>query len=240
MREKYRGYEGTDEFLRERGLGDLMNLFQMAIIKPTAESQIRDRIKLEIKARLEKLLTAANDSTLTIEEIVELWGSSGDVLSSAEELIFGNTPMKKALTKVAERFERELKARDKYTIPILFILSDGEPTDGDPLPIVQKLKSHGIKVISCFVTDKDIANPRMLFNCPEPHWSKSAKLMFDMASTMVDTEIAKFLLHKGWTIQSDAKLFVQLNHSDILEEFIRVVLGPLESPNVIQSLPRGI
>jgi hypothetical protein len=241
MQNRYQGYEGTEDFLRQRGLGNLVDVFKNTVIKPTAETKIRERIMLEVKARLEKHLQMASDLTMPIEEVVHLWENSGDVLSSAEQLIFGNTPMKKALMKVADRFKKELSIRDKDTVSTLFILSDGLPHDGDPLPIVQKLKSSGITVISCFITDQDIANPRVLYNRPELHWDDGAKLMFEMASTMEDdSEIVKFLLDKGWTIYPHSKLFVQLNHSIILEEFIQITLSPLESPSAIYSLPRGM
>ncbi len=53
--------------------------------------------------------------------------------------------------------------------------------------------------------------------------------MFDMASVVqVDFQYATFLLKKGWTIYPEAKLFVQLNHSEVLEEFIHVIVSPLE------------
>lgn len=241
MQNRYQGYEGTEDFLRQRGLGNLVDVFKITVIKPTTETKIRERIMLEVKARLEKHLQTASDLTMPIEEVVHLWENSGEVLSCSEQLIFGNTPMKKALMKVADRFKKELSIRDKDTVSTLFILSDGLPHDGDPLPIVQKLKSSGITVISCFITDQDIADPRVLYSKPEPYWDNGAKLMFEMASTMEDnSETARFLLDKGWTIYPHSKLCVQLNHSIILEEFIRITLSPLESPSAIHSLPRGM
>lgn len=59
-----------------------------------------------------------------------------------------------------------------------------------------------------------------------------------MASTFEGQNIfMDFLLKKGWTITKDAKLFVQVNHSSIMEEFINVVLSPLN--NKSNSLPEG-
>lgn len=60
-----------------------------------------------------------------------------------------------------------------------------------------------------------------------------------MASTIDEnTSFSDFLLKKGWTIQKQAKLFVQVNHSSILEEFINVVLSPFDNRSM-NALPEG-
>jgi hypothetical protein len=106
---------------------------------------------------------------------------------------------------------------------------------------MERIQSKGVKIISCFITDQDIANPRTLFKQPELHWDREAKLMFDMASEIEDnSEFERFLSQKGWTIHPEAKLFVQLNHSEILEEFISMVLIPFTEPDLGGILPRGI
>lgn len=239
MQSNYGGYSGLGNLASQFGLGDLAREVENTV-RANAESEIRRKIMLEVKRRLESQLQNVGDTTLPIEEIAKIWESSGETLSNAEELIFGDTPMREGLTQVAKRFERELKKRGEDTVPVLFILSDGEPTDGNPLTIVETLKSLGVLVISCFVTDRNIANPRVLFGNSEPQWSEGAKLMFKMASKIEDdSAFANFLLHKNWVINPDAKLFVQANHSIILEEFIRVVLSPFEVTTV-ESLPRGI
>lgn len=235
----YSGYAGIGDLARQFGFGGLVREVE-STVRASAEAEIRRKIMLEVKRRLERQLQSIGDTTLSIEEIARLWESSGEILTNAEELIFGNTPMRECLTEVAKRFERELKSRDKDTVPVLFILSDGEPTDGDPLPALETLKSLNVTVISCFVTDQDIANPRVLFGQSEPQWNQGARLMFEMASKVEDdSDFAKFLLRKNWTIKPNARLFVQVNHSLILEEFIRVVLSPFEATTV-ESLPRGV
>lgn len=236
----YSGYAGLGDLARQLGFGGLVREVE-STVRANAEAEIRRKIMLEVKRRLERQLQSIGDTTLPVEEIARLWESSGETLTNAEELIFGNTPMRECLTEVVKRFERELKSRDKDTVPVLFILSDGEPTDGDPLPALEALRPLNVTVISCFVTDQDIANPRVLFGQPEPQWNQGARLMFEMASKIEDeSDFAKFLLRKNWTIKPDARLFVQVNHSLILEEFIRVVLSPFESSTTIESLPRGV
>jgi hypothetical protein len=241
MQQEYKKYEGLGSLARSLGFGGLVDETERAL-RTNAEAEIRRKIMLEVKRRLERQLSSVGDTTLSIEEVATLLSAGGETLTNAEELIYGETPMCEALTKVTQRFERELATRSKDTVPVLFILSDGEPTDcSDPRPIAQALKALGVTIVSCFVTNQDIANPRTLLGKAAADWSKGAQLMFDMASPVqADFRYAQFLLKKGWTIHPEAKLFVQLNHSEILEEFIQVIVSPLEERMTQDSLPRGM
>lgn len=240
MKSSYSSYAGLGDLAKQFGFGSLIREAE-STIRANAEAEIRRKIMLEVKRRIERQLQSIGDTTLSVEEIAQLWESSGDTLANAEELIFGNTPMRECMIEVAKRFEREIKSRGQETAPVLFVLSDGEPTDGDPLPALEQLKPLGVTVISCFVTDQDIANPRVLFGEPESQWSRGARLMFDMASAVEENSaFANFLLRKNWTIKPNARLFVQVNHSMILEEFIRVVISPFETSSKTITLPMGV
>jgi len=189
----------------------------------------------------EKVKFRLDDTTLPIEKVGEFLGNCCKSLDNAKEFIYGNTPMREALIEVKERFKRELAIRPQNTIPLLFLLSDGVPTDGDPLSVAQELRSLNIVIVSCFVTDNDIANPRILLGSPESEWSDGAKLMFNMASTIEeDSKFARFLLKKGWKINPHGRLFVQVNHSEILQEFIQVILSPLEDLEKRDLPQRGV
>lgn len=239
MQSNYSSYADLGNLAKQFGFGGLIREAE-SIIRTNAEAEIRRKIMLEVKRRLERQLQGTGDTTLSIEEISQLWEGSGETLANAEELIFGNTPMRECMFEVVKRFEREGKSRGQDTAPVLFVLSDGEPTDGDPLPALEQLRPLGVTVISCFVTDQDIANPRVLFGEPETQWSRGAKLMFDMASIIEeDSVFANFLLCKNWIIKPNARLFVQVNHSIILEEFIRVVISPFEASLIVNNLPVG-
>jgi hypothetical protein len=238
MQDRYRGYEGLGGLAAQFGLGGLARSFESSI-RANAESEIRRKVMLEVGRRLEKQLNAVGETTLPIEDIAGLWEDSSQALENAEELIFGNTPMRGALTEVEGRLRREQSKQDKGKLSTLFILSDGDPTDGDPTDIAKSIKASGTVIISCFVTDQDIANPRVLFGASEERWSNGAKLMFTMASELDDdSSIAKFLLRKGWVIQPKAKLFVQINHSSVMNEFMETILCPFEATS--EGLPRGV
>jgi hypothetical protein len=63
--------------------------------------------------------------------------------------------------------------------------------------------------------------------------------MFEMASDIEEkSHFTRFLLKKGWTINSQAKMFAQLNHSKVLEEFIQIILSPLDQ-EISDHIPRG-
>lgn len=240
MKSQYSGYGGLADLARSYGLGGLVNQAERTL-RANAEAEIRQKIMLEVKRRIERQLVDIGDTTLPIEDVASLWDSSGETLGNAEELIFGNTPMTEAMNLILARFQRELENRSEKTQPILFIVSDGEPTDGDPMPAIKGLQELGVTIVSCYVTDRDFANPRVLYGEADPMWDHGTKLMFKAATHVGDeSEYARFLLDKGWTINQSAKLFVQINHSTILEEFIRVILSPLEDRNTVKALPRGI
>jgi hypothetical protein len=63
--------------------------------------------------------------------------------------------------------------------------------------------------------------------------------MWDIASPLDESSAAaKYLLRQGWSIELGARMFVQVNHSDVLKEFVRVAAGYF-SPQSSLLLPRG-
>lgn len=236
---KYKGFEGTGDLVRQLGLGGVASYVE-GIAKHYTKAAARKYIWHEVKGAVEEQLVKIGDTTLSIEETAQLWEDSEDVLSNAKELLFGDTPVTEVLAAVADRFERELHQRNKDTRPILLIVSDGKYSKVDASPLIKKLRALGVTIVSCVFTEKDIVNPRTLLNAPVAGWEQGTKLLFEMTSTMEEgSEVKRFALQKGWTVYPDAKLFVQANHSDILEDFVEVTLSLLEKPEEVQSLPRG-
>jgi hypothetical protein len=63
--------------------------------------------------------------------------------------------------------------------------------------------------------------------------------MFDIASPIDETgPFARYLLGQGWAIERGARLFVQVNHSTVLEEFVRMI-GTQLSDAGVELLPEG-
>lgn len=235
----YQGYAGLGSFMRRLGLDSAVDRFR-DIAEIQACIAIRKRIWHKMQGAVESRLIELGDTTLSIDEILELWGENTDILYNSEGLLFGETPIKEALMNIIGRFERELQTRNKNTQPLLFLISDGKYPNVDPLPLAHRLRAMGVTVVSCLITDMDIANPRELLHASQPAWEIGAKVMFDMASPLGEgTALERFLLHKGWTIYPQPKLFVQVNHSDVLKEFICIALSQFEDADRPLSLPDG-
>jgi hypothetical protein len=62
--------------------------------------------------------------------------------------------------------------------------------------------------------------------------------MFQMASTIPDdSPLTRYLLRNGWLVSPGAKVFVQANHSEVLEELVGMAMSPVEAGYEI--LPKG-
>ncbi len=243
VRRKYEssasGYSGLGSLARRYGFGSAVDAVESAM-RSRAEDEVRQRVLADVADRIAGRLRDLGETTLSLEEFSRQWQDSGESFNNAEELIYGNTPMCGALDHVKQRLEKELKDRVPNTAATLFVLSDGVPTDGSPRATFETIKGLGVTVISCFVTDEDIADPRTLLGTPLPTWPSGARLMFDAASELADdSDVARFLLQKGWTLHPGARLFVQLNHSTVLDEFMDTLLVPLRQRDADWQLPEG-
>lgn len=168
------------------------------------------------------------ETLMPLEKLADLLETQEKELNKIEPFIYGNTPMGQTLGLIKRRFEKELTKTPDNTIPLLFILSDGAPTDGDPLPIADSIKNEGIRIVSCLITDEDLIFPRTLFNEIQPEWSREAVLMYNMASSLDENSVfAGSLKEHGWRVPVRSKMFVQVNHSEVLDEFIQIVLDPI-------------
>ena len=100
-------------------------------------------------------------------------------VENVEPFIYGRTPLYKSLEEAAELFKS-----DNSENKMLFVLSDGIPTDGSNedkakiRPIISKLTEMGVKVVSCFVTKSTDIQPKRLYDKIQPGWESGAKFMF--------------------------------------------------------------
>lgn len=187
-----------------------------------------------IKAVLATTVKTAKDKeeTLPIQNLPTLLQPYREAKLSIEELpIFGASVMGQALTQTFGRFQREmLMPKNKKLRPVLLVISDGEVIDQvDALPITEKLKELGVIVICCFLANKNIGCPWVLRNRTCWFWPPDTKLMFSMASSVDDwPEFGKRLKDSRFVVKKRAKLFVQINHSEYLENVVNAVLLPLD------------
>jgi hypothetical protein len=188
---------------------------------------------------LSNKLRVVGETTLGLNELGELWKESSTSLADAEGLIFGNTPMCEALRKSLNRFRCEIpKYSSKGILPIFLLVSDGEPTDGDPELIADQIRQLGVTLVGCYITSQNVVAPRTLYATPQVTWPSSARRMFEMSSQIPeDSPLNHYLLRQGWVIAPNAKAFIQANHSEILEELVGLALSPIESG--YELLPKG-
>lgn len=235
-RRKASDYAGLAGLARSYGFGSVVSSMENAATA-AVEQEIRTRIASEIAALLLQNASRIGDTTVTPNELAELFDDTAAAkFTDLKPIIYGNTPMLGVATAVINRFEREAKRPDEQRMFLL--VSDGAPTDGDPLPKLRQLREHGVTVVTCYVTNHDVVAPRLLRKSPEPTWPKEAKLMFDAASPLKEhDDFSRQLLRSGWVIEPDARLFLQVNHSELLADFVQTVASTF-TPTA-DVLPKG-
>ena len=140
------------------------------------------------------------------------------LLEMIEPCIYGETPLMRAIDHSVDLFSHKEFVNHKK---LLFILSDGMPTDGNDPPL-QTLSNLGVTVVSCFITSEKLSDPRHLYSIQDIRWEDPAKFMFEMSSTITTQKIPHTLFVKrGWKIDTEnneTRLFFQVNHPDLVKE----------------------
>jgi hypothetical protein len=230
-----------------------MKLLSMS--RTEAETAVRTAIKARIASEIvSRQLAGAvqrldEDLTIGVHELADKWVGFRGSLSTSNELLGGGTPMCKCLSLIYERFKREHVRQSQQSRFVLFIVSDGEATDGNPRRYARRIARLGVQIVSCFVAASDVTGSKQLNSSRDRHWSRGAAAMFDVASRVsADSPEIDFLEKRGWRTQTRsrpasvltrlaallsrserAKLFAQVNHSEHLKEFMQVVLAPIRS-----------
>ena len=159
-----------------------------------------------------------DEKELTRERSLEL-------LQSVEPYIYGYTPLYQAIEKAIELFEK--RASNFHSAQkLLFILSDGYPSDedvSDPARkdrAVSKLTTAGVTVVSCFITNSFQIEPKRLFSKMKPDWDRGARFLFSLSSKVSTQSLPRTMFVKrDWTIDitnNETHLFLQVNHPEHL------------------------
>jgi hypothetical protein len=224
IRQRYSRYGGLASLARSY-FGGIVDQYA-ASARASAEDEVRGKIKEEIMGRVRKRLAAKDAITLTLTELARLWSGGPASFDYAEHFIFGSTPMRQCLEQVADRFAAEARNLPPSVPKFLVLISDGEPTDGDPRPALERIRSQGVFVASCLVTDADLTEPRRLYAEPRAEWNNAARLMFEAASAIEDDEVYRELLEgRGWSVAEKSRLFTQINHSEMMNEFLTLAFS---------------
>ena len=151
---------------------------------------------------------------------------SGELMERIEPYIYGRTPFFRAIGEAIALFQDSKFSSHKK---LLFILSDGDPTDeqitADINRVISKFFTEAkVTVVSCFIPDSShiVIDPKRLFSKEEPEWDRYAKFMFSLSSILPTQSLPRTMFVKrGWTIDvtnNETHLFLQVNHPEHLRE----------------------
>ena len=159
-----------------------------------------------------------------------------EIIDNIEPFIYGETPLITSLNEALDIFSAE-----KYMgyRKFLFILSDGSPTD-QCRNLTEKIAHSDVQIISCYVTQKHIGNPRQLFSTTRKNWDKAANFMFNISSGIKTQEIPRTVfIKKDWNVEETnnmTKLFVQINHPDFLRDVTDLARNVITSKDALADV----
>lgn len=168
----------------------------------------------------------------SVAQLTDHWDEYKERLTSRKYTLdlLGTTPLCQALATIRDRIKGEL-AQKVFVLPVLLlIVSDGVSTDGDPLPIITELHEMGVLTLCCYLGEQDILNAKRLYEVDDSRWSEGAKCMFRMASVLrndsyLSRAMFDYLSRTGWHPRVGVRLFAQINHSEALDSFLKVLLS---------------
>ena len=145
---------------------------------------------------------------------------SQELLQRIEPYIYGRTPFFRTIGEAMALFHDSKFSDHKK---VLFILSDGEPSDNQTTFPVGIGRASDVTIVSCFVTDSAThIDPKRLFSKMEPDWDPGATFMFSLSSKVATQSLPRTMFVKrDWTIDitnNETHLFLQVNHPDHLKE----------------------
>ncbi|XP_068724366.1 uncharacterized protein [Montipora capricornis] len=156
---------------------------------------------------------------------------SQELLRKVKPYIYGGTPLYKAIENAIELIEKNASQFSSHK-KLLFILSDGEPADGEITDSVRveravsRLKAAGVTVGGCFVTHSTQNESKRLFSEMRPDWDPGAKFLFSLSSKLPTQSIPRTVFVKrDWFIETtnnETSLFLQVNHPDHMQEACQV------------------
>ncbi|CAF3983592.1 unnamed protein product [Rotaria magnacalcarata] len=179
------------------GAGDMMEESKTKEQIEHAINYAKDIIRQRSLKRLRTMETprnsSATQSTFTSAQLSAL-------VDSIEPFIYGNTPMREAMQSALNTY-----CSSTHEQKFLFLLSDGESTDGNPAQFASQLHDQ-----------------KRLYYQADSNWTQAQRQMFELSSTVENCHSAmSILLEQGWELPADghSRLFLQANHPDVIKEF---------------------
>ena len=139
------------------------------------------------------------------------------------------------LITVKREFEKQLQ-QSFYKYPLLFVVTNGhfdDSTMADLIRVTNELKSMNVQ-IACILVDKfDVLNKHTLYDKQNENWTKEVKLLFQLSSEFPKashfySQILETAKENDWKVSNSAKLFFQLNQTEMINELIDMIFSPLK------------
>jgi hypothetical protein len=180
-------------------------------------------------------LSGSQTTTISIDHLAHNWTKYKSHIEGLGKQMLGGTPMAAGFKIVQDRFRAELAHKSYTGEPVLFVLSDGMPSPPDSsqevIRVAEEIKGQGILIIACYVTSDDVAEPRRLYSRSPKNWPDGARLMLECASPLPkSSSFENYLAEYKWAVEEDGRLFTQINQSEVLSEFMNLILSPLRKP----------
>ena len=165
-----------------------------------------------------------------------------ELMRFIDPFIYGRSPLNKGIRKASRLFNTPAYRNHKK---VLVILSDGEPTDIDgfflkELQARNRLKSLGVCIVCCFISQNNLPDPKRLYSVLQNNWPKHARFLFQLSSAVQTQCLPRtVLLKQGWTIDienNETKLFFQVNHPSITEDVTKLVKNLVFSQDALADI----
>ncbi|CAC5420156.1 unnamed protein product [Mytilus coruscus] len=139
-----------------------------------------------------------------------------ELMELVEPFIYGRTPLYSSIEEATKVFLKDQFSDNKK---LLFVLSDGDPTDKGELEKVSfGFKSLDVTIVTCFITRSNDVEPKRLFSVENSLWEDGAKFLFRLSSIVpTDRLYRSMFVKRGWNIDisnNETRLFIQVNHPD--------------------------
>ncbi|CAD8130300.1 unnamed protein product [Paramecium sonneborni] len=139
------------------------------------------------------------------------------MLEEFKQISYGRTPMKKCL-KLTLNNDYEM-FKDKF----LFIISDGESTDGDPTEYAQQLKNKGFMIVCFYISTSRKIDDTQMYHNAQSQWEEGAKIMFEMSSVVSNFDYPLCSIGQHTNIKlsqiGKSRLFLQGNDPNLMNKF---------------------
>jgi hypothetical protein len=149
---------------------------------------------------------------------------AGTLLDTLRRYIYGSTPMRDALSRSLETFRKHPIAEKR----VLVLVSDGNSTDGDPLPLARELQQANVTMAAVYLTSDRAVPRRRLYDQAAEGWNAGQHTLFGMAARVAGvTHPIPLLASMGWEVPSSGEcaLYAMMCIVVALDEFFSLLLS---------------